>query len=129
MLTTNRCADFTPGYKSNAYNQGGGSASNRHRQQQSGAADDNSFQLVDTTRAPKKFVAPAKKRAQHQSRLRQLNARARSGMEQQKDRYNQVCVRVCMYVVCVCCDENMDNTFQTIGKSIIYASVDLFLWY
>mmetsp|Transcript_9007 Transcript_9007/g.11623 ORF Transcript_9007/g.11623 Transcript_9007/m.11623 type:complete len:547 (+) Transcript_9007:177-1817(+) len=84
-----RCADFTPGYKSNAYNQGGGSASNRHRQQQSGAADDNSFQLVDTTRAPKKFVAPAKKRAQHQSRLRQLNARARSGMEQQKDRYNQ----------------------------------------
>lgn len=47
---------------------------------------------MDTTKAPKRFVAPAKKRAQQQSRLRQLNARARGGNEQQRDtgRYTQV---------------------------------------
>mmetsp|Transcript_25657 Transcript_25657/g.37772 ORF Transcript_25657/g.37772 Transcript_25657/m.37772 type:complete len:569 (+) Transcript_25657:66-1772(+) len=57
------------------------------------AEEDESFQLVDTTRASsqqKRFVAPAARRRQQQTRLRQLNAR-RSGQGNEKEnaRYNQ----------------------------------------
>ena len=86
-----RSADFT---YSNSSGKGYGNA---HGSRSKAAVEDaaESFQLVDNTRAPKKFVAPAKKRAQQQSRLRQINARARGGADQQKDsnRYNQVGIR------------------------------------
>lgn len=54
------------------------------------AEEQKEFQLVDTTRAaPKRFVAPARRR-QQQNRLRQLNARNRQQTnERDNARYNQ----------------------------------------
>ena len=78
-----RSADFTGGAKSYGYGQSGSNLARKSEE------SSETFQLVDNTRAPKKFVAPAKKRAQQQNRLRQLNARSRN-TDQQKDRYNQV---------------------------------------
>lgn len=54
------------------------------------AEEQKEFQLVDTTRAaPKRFVAPARRR-QQQNRLRQLNARNRQQPnERDNARYNQ----------------------------------------
>ena len=88
----------------------------RYRYRDSGAAGDNNegfqyradpnednFQLVDTTKsaaAGKKFVAPAAKRRQQKSSLRQLNARrgvAQTGLD--SARFNQVCF-YCIFVFC-----------------------------
>jgi len=54
------------------------------------AEEQKEFQLVDTTRAaPKRFVAPARRR-QQQNRLRQLNARrGQPSNERDNARYNQ----------------------------------------
>eukprot|EP00816_Leptocylindrus_hargravesii_P007427 CAMPEP_0196807278 /NCGR_PEP_ID=MMETSP1362-20130617/7237_1 /TAXON_ID=163516 /ORGANISM="Leptocylindrus danicus, Strain CCMP1856" /LENGTH=562 /DNA_ID=CAMNT_0042181123 /DNA_START=38 /DNA_END=1726 /DNA_ORIENTATION=- len=94
-----RSVDFTSTWKSNSDRNDGrrtresssGKNANEEFQYKVEKSEQASFQLVDTAKAPKRFVAPAKKRAQQQSRLRQLNARARGGNEQQKDtgRYNQ----------------------------------------
>lgn len=90
-----RSADFTSGGGGKTYGYGYGNG-NTNLARKSGEDSVETFQLVDSTRAPKKFIAPAKKRSQQQSRLRQINARSRASAEQQgKDRYNQVRSVVC----------------------------------